>query len=356
VLFGAIVLPGMPPPARGAGETAPAAAPSPASPAGIDCSPRTATFEAYQHATAVVRFTCTNHGPRPARVTKVEPRGAGGWATGAPRALAPGESAVFEVHQPLANALGAASYRVGISTDDPNQRLVRVGLAGFVQSAYEPERSALDLGWVDAAVGKEVAFELISREVERVEVTGVEGLPAFVSLAAAGRAGDADQGVRLVARMAPGAPLGAFAATARISTNVPRQPRYDLAVKGNVFGDVVPSVNPLALGIVRLGQTAQGVVELRSRSARAVQVEGAELTGSDQLAVTVGACASPGPDCARLLVAGRPKEIGGAQGKLAVRLAGGATVPLDWSLWVVGADTNIKTIDVLPTPAPVPPG
>ena len=313
-----------------------------------------ASFEAYQHETAVVRFTCTNRGARRARITKVEPRGAGAWATGAPRALAPGEAATFEVHQPLANALGLASYRVAISTDEPGLPIVRVGLAGFVQSAYEPARGALELGWADAAVGKEVGFELVSREVERVEVTGVEGLPAFVSLTVGGRAGEADQGVRLLAKMAPGAPLGAFAATATISTNVPRQPRYDLTVTGNVFGDVVPSVNPLALGIVRLGQTAQGAVELRSRSARPVQVEGTDLTGSDKLAVTAGACASPSPDCARLVVAGAPTAIGGAQGKLTVRLAGGATVPLAWSMWVVAADTRIKTIDVVPTPAPLP--
>jgi len=352
VFFGAMLVPAASPPARGAAEDAPP--PEPGS-AGIECSPRTASFEAYQHETAVVRFTCTNRGARAARITKVEPRGAGGWATGAPRALAPGEAATFEVHQPLANALGATSYRVGISTDEPNQPIVRVSLAGFVQSAYEPERGGLDLGWVDAAVGKEITFELVSREVERVEVTGVEGLPTFISLAAAGRAGEADQGVRLLARMAPGAPLGSFAATAKISTNVPRQPRYDLTLIGNVFGDVVPSVNPLALGIVRLGQPAQGAVELRSRSARAVEVKGTDLTGSEQLAVIVGACASPGPDCARLQLVGRPAAIGGAQGKLTVELAGGATVPLDWSMWVVAADTHIKTIDVLPTPAPSPP-
>jgi len=155
VLLGVMVAPGALSPARGAEEGGPSPAPSAAGPAGIECSPRTASFEAYQHETAVVRFTCTNHGARAARVTKVEPRGAGGWAAGAPRALGPGESAEFEVHQPLANALGAASYRVGISTDDPQSPIVRVGLAGFVQSAYEPERGALELGWVDAAVGKE---------------------------------------------------------------------------------------------------------------------------------------------------------------------------------------------------------
>jgi hypothetical protein len=329
---------------------APAWAQVPAT-AGADCPPALRLVEPharfgdlYQREVVEHRFTFVNVGARPLALGERVAVSGNGTMEAAPDPLPPGAEGTLNVRQPLGDRLGRTSFRYALVTDDPCVERYRFSLSGFVQSAYEPEKGALDLGWVDRAGGAEAALELFSREIDRLEVMTIEEAPAGLAIDVAGRAGVAGEGVRISATLAPGAPMGRFSGRVRLRTNVPHQPLYELTVTGNVFEDLVPAANPVDLGLVRVGEELAGEVVLRSRSGAPAAL--AEVASDrDSVAATVMPCAPAAADCVRLRLAHQATEEGVVEGTVRVVPAGGgAALPIAYRGWVVAAGTEIRRL------------
>src|SRR6185295_11326033 len=174
-----------------------ASGPPPASsPALVFEQPQAEFGDVHQRSTVEHRFAFVNRSARPVSIAGVLP---------------PGGRGEIRVRVPVGDRLGRTGIRIAVDSDDPVAPRLRVGLSGFVESAYEPVAPRLDFGVVFRESGRNLALDLASREIERLEVRGIEiqGLgtqPPFVIARADERSGDAGEGVKLRAEIRPGAP------------------------------------------------------------------------------------------------------------------------------------------------------
>lgn len=316
-------------------------------------APQHARFpDAYQHQTIEHRFAFTNTSQRTVRVERTVDVSGTAQVVVEPEVIPPGARGEVRITQPLGNRLGVTAFRYAVITDQPGVPRYRVSLTGFVQSAYDPEVAQVDFGTPNNAASSSQEQELFSREVAHLEVAGQEGLPPFLHLDASRRAGVAGEGVLLHLELSPGAPLGLQAGSFDVLTNVPNQPRWTLSYRANVFGDVVPSRNPIELGLTRVGSWAVAELELTSRSNQPFTVARVAEEGSG-VAVSFAPCAPEGPDpaspapCWRLRLAYKAEQEETLEGLLQVFLAGSdEPLPVRYVGWIVAPNTAIRHIDL----------
>lgn len=308
---------------------------------------RHATFgDRYQGSTLEVRYAFSNTGDTPVTITDTFVVDGTGRISVSPRTVAPGARGVAVVLQPLEGQLGNTAFRYALITDEPGAERYRFTLSGFVESAYDPESPTIDFGVVERSSGGAAEVELSSREVASLRVRTPVELPGGITLEALGPAGESGQGQRFRARLPPGSAPGLVAGSFVLETNVVNQPRLQVYYRANVLGDVVPSENPLQLGITRLGQVLSKEILLESRSGRAFEVERIVDTGG-LLEWAVEPCSRAGDACRRIVLHMEPTVPLTLTGKLLVHLAGQADpLTLNYRGMVVSPDTVIKTLEV----------
>jgi hypothetical protein len=325
--------------------------------------PHQAFADSYQHAVVEHVFTAENRGPHPVTVEQALAVRGNAELTAEPAVIAPGGQLTVRVRQPLGSEVGQTAFRYALITDEPGVSRYRFSLSGFVQSAYDPERPAFSFGVVERARGARSSLEIFSREVDRLELLGVATGSSAVRLETS-RTGIASEGLLLTAVLEPGASLGSLSGTATLTTNVANQPTVEIPLVAQVFGDLVPSVHPIALGLVRVGEHLTRDITLRSRSGRLFSIDHVEDLGGS-LATDAAPCSGDGPsDCwvVRLVVdAASPGLLGGTLRIVTDR--DDETVPLTYGGVVVGRETAIRHLDLgsgsqpSPQPAePAPPG
>jgi hypothetical protein len=285
-----------------------------------------------------------------------------------PGPIPPGGRASVTVRQPTEGRLGVATYRFLLKADDglPERRL---SLSGFLQSAYDPDQPVLE---GDLAPGGVARVAVASREVDALEVQGIDDAPPFLAMDAAERAPDGT--LTLKATVAASAPLGLFTGTLHVRTNVPVQPRLPVIYRLRVFEDVAPLDVPVDLGILRRGQPFEKRAVLKSRAGRAFEVK--SVTGAgDGFTVESAPCAEAAPSCRALVFKGVGPAAGGrVTGAVRVALGEGRELSLPYSGLTIGADAVVRDLGAVgdappglapspapalritpPTPPPVPP-
>jgi hypothetical protein len=303
--------------------------------------------DSYQHETIESVWTLRNTGEGPVLIEQALAVRGEGVLTVDPALVPAGGLTRVALRQPLAESLGETGFRYALITDEPGVSRYRFSISGFVQSAFDPERPALDFGRIDRSRGATVRTELFSREVARLELGEAAGeLPSELSLAFE-RAGIAGEGLVLVGTLAPGAPLGIASGSFELRTNVPKQPRLVVSYRAEVFGDVVPSKHPVDFGLVYTGQETVKELELRSRSGTAFRVEGID-DDVGLLGIEFAPCSGNEPDSCYAVrlrtVVPEPRPFGGI---LKLRLEGDPEpIPLSYGGFVVPEGVEIRKINM----------
>ena len=301
----------------------------------------------YQGQTVRQQFRFTNRGQRPVRVVeRVDVRGSAEIEVD-PTTISPGESGTVSITQPLSGLLGQVGFRYAVITDEPGGPRYRMTLSGFVQSAFDPEVPRVLFGMVDRAAGGRVEFELFSREVPRLVLVSVGEPPSFLRLEEIGRAGVADEGLRLRATLTPGAPLGHLAGTLRLRTNVDHQPEVRVPFEGAVFDDVFPSESPVQFGLAYTGGPLTKRLVLESRSGRPFRVDRV-VDSNGKLEATATACGGEeraAAACQEIELSWPEPTAGALRGTLRIELVDPA-VPLELSYvgLVVSAGTPVERL------------
>ena len=325
----------------------PSASPSPAAaPASaLEMTETQASFgEVYEGAVVTHRFPFKNRGTTPIRITTLQAVSPRARATAHPEVVPPGGEGYVEVEQPTAGRLGLASFRVGIRTDDgsPERKL---GLSGFIQSAYDPDQLSIDLG--NAAPGASASLEMSSREVDRLEVREVLDAPAFLAVDTTGRAGPAQEGVVLKVTVRLDAPLGFHSGTLRVRTNVGPQPEASVTWKAGVYEDLIPSESPMDLGLVREGTPFVKVILLGRPSGAPLDVERVD-SGHPSVTTELAPCPTPSDSCRALRLSGNGPPAGTAlAGTVTVTPKGGRPLFVPYSAILVGAQAKVKDMGML---------
>lgn len=309
-------------------------------------APRARFDDAYESATVTHRFPFRNRGAKPVVIEQALALAPGGTVEASPRVVPPGGSGEIVVRQSLTDVLGLVTFRYALVTDEPGVSRYRVLLSGFVQSAYEPERAFLDLGGLDCGIGGAGGFELFSREVERLEVVDISGVPDGVRVRVTERAGDAEEGVRIRVELAGGGMLGTRTGRFQIRTNVPQQPTFDIGFRANVFCDLVPAESPVVLGLANEGQEVTHAVELVSRSGRPVKIDRA-VDPTEVVNATLVPCGEERDSCVGLRLRIDSARRGGLNGTVLVyETAAAEPIPLAYTGLVVGAEKVVKKVEL----------
>jgi hypothetical protein len=307
--------------------------------------------EAWQFGSVQAAYTLRNQGTTPARVVGIVPAQPGAQVEFEPGlALPPGGQVVVRIRQALGTRLGRVAFRYSVSIE-PGAVLRKLTLAGFVQSAYDPERAVLDFGTVDRALGGTRLLGLATREAARLGVLAIEGAPEWLRVEAQPDASDsARAAVQLRARVGAGAPLGLQAGVLRVRTDLERQPIYEVAWRAAIFGDAVPAQPGLDLGLLRQGAPHTATLRLQSRTRSALDVRRVEVDGTD-----VQASARPcehEPGCVDLHVQAKPHQLGTLAGRLLVHLAGtDEALPIPYAGLVVRTDAQVRDLPLPESPA-----
>lgn len=302
--------------------------------------------DSYQFAVIDHEFTAVNRGPQPVVIERALAVRDDASVVAEPTVVAPGAAVRIRVRQPLAASLGRAAFRYALITDEPGVSRYRFSLSGFVQSAYDPERSVFDFGMVDRDLGARATIEVASREVDSLELLAAttDGAPIRVETSPTGVMGEA---LILTAILEPGAPLGTLAGTITLTTTVGHQPTLEIPFSAQIFGDLVPSEHPITFGLVRVSDHVTKDITLTSRSGRAFTIEAID-GGGGPVTTDAAPCAGDGPsDCwvVRLMVgAEAPASLGGTLRVITDRQD--ETVPLSYGGLVVARDTVIRHLDV----------
>ena len=308
--------------------------------------PRARFDDAYQATAVTHRFPFRNRGAKPVVIEQALALAPGGTVEASPRVVPAGGEGAIVVRQSLADVLGLVTFRYALVTDEPGVSRYRVLLSGFVQSAYEPERAFLDLGGLECSAGGAGSFELFSREVERLEVVDISGVPDGARVRITERAGDAEEGVRIRVELAGAGMLGTRTGRFQIRTNVPQQPTFDVGFRANVFCDLVPSESPVVLGLGNEGQEMTRTVELVSRSGRPVKIDRVE-DPTEVVRATLVPCGEPRDACVGLRLQIDSARRGGLNGTVLVFEAGAAEpIPLAYTGLVVGAEKVVKKVEL----------
>lgn len=318
-----------------------------ASPALVFEAPRAEFGERYQGSIVEHEFPFENRGSASINIQAVIPRSDGATGEAIPTRVAPGARGFVKVRIPLGDRLGETNFRIAVDSDDPAAPRVRLGLSGFVQSAYQPADFQIDFGVVEQTRGRGSSFEVGSREIERLEVHGFESSVPWLSAEVQARSGEVGEQVRLLARVAEGAPLGLNRGRLVVRTNVPHQPTVSLPFVAQIYGDIVPDRNPISLGLARLGEEMHGEVRLTHREGLAFDFARAEAPAGIEVVPTSCPGEETVPSCLLLRVIARPTVPGTLEGEFKVSFRGATSVlPLRFSGVIAGPNTEIRKIDL----------
>lgn len=304
--------------------------------------------DAYQFDTLERTFEISNQGSKPVTIVQALAVGGGASVNAGSSLVAPGETVLIDVNQPLEDVLGNAAFRYALITDEPGVSRYRFSLSGFVQSAFDPERPLLDFGAVDRVRGAVTSNEIFCREVDRLELSLPVELPAGL-VVDLDRAGLFDEGVGVTARLTAESPLGLHTDTLMFSTNVLHQPFLEVAVRADVIGDIVPSEHPINLGLFEVGARAVHIVRLQSRTGSPFEIESVvDSEGVVDVLPTPCRGERPAP-CWDLLLESIHDQPGALGGHLMVQVSGiEERVPLSYRGLVVRPGTKVKKLE---TPA-----
>lgn len=343
-----VVLPGVA--ARAAATAAAAADERPSSPwLSFEGGRSTSYGVVYQFGEVESVFRFVNEGPEPVEILGVDFALLGGEATWEPEVVPPGGRGEVRFRQPVGDKLGAFTLRHGLRTTDPGAPRVKLNASGFILSAFEPEVGRVDLGRVDRATGGHAVFELISREAASLGPVRVLEAPEWLTVEPSN--GGDGQTVQIEVGVGPDAPLGFHIEKVTLATGLAEQPVYPLEVRVAVHGEVVPSADPVQLGVLRQFEPSEATVTLRHRGGEAIEVERVEI--EEPFTAEVEPCPHPAdrpadPACQLLVLRAEPQERGGIDAWLLAHLTGwDEPVPVRYSGMVAGPGTVIQSLGEL---------
>jgi len=298
--------------------------------------------EIYQANTGKSTILFTNVGDKPVKILAVTPTydkdGVGEFNT--PISVAPRTSVNIPVSVFSGMDAGNRRHTFDIDTDIKNRLRVQALVHLFGLSVLDDPEPKADLGTVDTNAAAPVrVVSMSSREVPDFRITSIVEMPDFVTakILADGRS--------VVVTGNPNASWGRHAGFVKVALNSSIQPQAWIAVTADVHGDVIPSSNPIEMGVFRVTKNPF-VVQLKSRDGKAVKLGKVSLDGI-HATLAKEACVGGAAGCAQISVKVADDQPGGlVRGKLFVWLTDfHRQLPIDLAGLYVPERVKIHTFD-----------
>jgi len=272
--------------------------------------------EIYQTNTGHSTILFTNGGDKPVKILSVTPAydkdGVGAFKL--PAVVAPKTSVNIPVM--LFSGMDAGDHRhiFNIDTDIAQRPRVQALVHLFGLSVLDDPEPKADLGTVNTnAAAPTKTVKLSSREVPDFRIVRIVETPDFAT------AKILPDGHTVSISGKTDASWGRHDGFVKVALNSTVQPQAWIAVTADVHGEVIPSTNPVEMGVFRTTKLPF-VVQLKSRDGKSVKLGKVSLDGI-KATLTKEACVGGATGCAQVSVKVADDQPGGrVQGKLLVEL------------------------------------
>jgi len=213
----------------------------------------------------------SNLSDHPIRVTGVRALKEGFSAAITSVVVPPHGKAYLSVAVDVGNAAGAFAYPFRIETDETGKVEHGLRVYGFALTDIDPLKPELDLGVVD--LGKPMqkqSIALTSNAAADFRILKVIDKPAWVDAAIV-------KGNTLEVSARKDSPLGLSDGYVKLAIHAAKQKEAWVHIKADVHSDVVPSANPLDMGLMRFGNENKFLIRLTSRAGKDFRVGKIEL-------------------------------------------------------------------------------
>lgn len=272
--------------------------------------------EIYQTNTGHSTILFTNAGDKPVKIFAVAPAydkdGVGQFKL--PATVAPKTSVNIPVT--VFSGMDAGDHRhiFNIDTDMAKRPRVQALVHLFGLSVLDDPEPKVELGTINSnAVSVAKTVTLSSREVPDFHIARIVEAPDFAT------AKILPDGRTVSIAGNPAASWGRHDGFVKVALNSTVQPQAWIAVTADVHGDVIPSANPVEMGVFRTTKLPI-VVQLKSRDGKPVKLGKVSIEGI-KATLTKEACVGGAAGCAQISVKVADDQPGGrVQGKLLVEL------------------------------------
>lgn len=229
--------------------------------------------EVYAHSNVDCQVSFFNGGEKPIKVFAFTPVISTGTVEPSEVVVAPHATGYVRINLNVENSAGASRFPFRFKTDEPGHNQGSVNVRGFVLSALDEVKPAIDFGVVNSNEPGKQSLALHSREDADFRITGILDQPTWLEskIAADGRA------IEMIVKA--GAPWGLQNGLVKLAINAKRQKEIWISVKVDVHGEIVPSANPIDMGLMRVGNRNEQVVRLNSKSGKDFKLDSPEIEG-----------------------------------------------------------------------------
>lgn len=298
--------------------------------------------EIYQTNTGHSTILFTNAGDKPLKIFAVTPGydkdGVGAFKF--PVTVAPKTSVNIPVT--VFSGMDAGDHRhiFNIDTDNAKRPRLQALVHLFGLSVLDDPEPKAELGTVNtnAAVPEKIV-KLSSREVPDFHIARIVETPDFAT------AKILPDGHTVSIAGNPAASWGRHDGFVKLALDSTVQPQAWIAVTADIHGDVIPSANPVEMGVFRTTKLPF-VVQLKSRDGKPVKLGKVSVEGIKATA-TKEACVGGAAGCAQVSVKVADDQPGGrVQGKLLVELPDfHRTLPIDMGGLYLPESVKVHSLD-----------
>jgi hypothetical protein len=251
--------------------------------------------EVYQTNTGQSTILFSNAGDKPVKIIAIKPSfemdHVGGFKL--PAIVAPKTSVNIPVTVAVGMEIGSQRHTFAIDTDMAKRPRISVPVRFFALSILDDPSPKIEFGTVntnESAPIRKVA--LASREVSDFRIERVIESPEFAT------AKVEPDGRTLSITAKADASWGVHEGLIRVALNSATQAEAWIEVKANVHGDVIPSSNPIDLGLFRNANTSF-IVQMKSRNGKPVKLGKVSIEGI-KAALTKEPCVVATQGCAQI--------------------------------------------------------
>lgn len=174
----------------------------------------------------------------------------------------------------VGSSLGRTRHRYDITTDEIGHEKRTASARVFALNAFDQVAPIIDFGVV--TYKKKPAAHtvtLVTHEVAQFKITGILSKPDWCDVEI-----ENDKNTVSVSLKA-NAPWGLHQEHLKVSIDLPQQKEQWIDVKVDMHGEVIPSINPVDMGMMRFGSNNSQLVRLTSVSGEAFEVGDIQLDG-----------------------------------------------------------------------------
>jgi len=298
--------------------------------------------EIYAFSSTSCDITFGNDSDEAIHLVSITPAMPGDASESAELTIAPHGKAYLNVRVDAGNTNGPSSHRFRFQIADAAEKRDALVLAhGFVMSALDEPLPAIDFGIVNIDTKTpEKSITLGSHETASFRILKVIDKPSWVDAALSA------DGSTLKVRMLASAPLGVRAQFIKLVIDSPRQKQAWVSVTADVRGDVVPAMNPLSVGVIKVSDRNEFRIPLVSHSGKDFKI--GKISFEDVKGDTrVTACEPATRGCRWLqLTISKDQPLGSIKGSLLIEFPEQRrTLRIAVTGLMVRDDFKVKTLD-----------